>query len=123
VTGFDAVLLRHLLLEKTFMQSILQILAINEREFTYKSGALAGQKGKISEAHCVLLNDDGTAAAVGVLNVPKALQESAKIGTYRAGFALEAPTYGDNQGKIIAALKSLQPVQAKPQAVAGQRAA
>lgn len=102
------------------MQSILEILAINTKEGT---GKKTGQPYKIVEAHCVLRNDDGSAAAVGVLTVPKALEESAKIGVYRAGFALEAPTFGENQGKIVAALKSLmavQPAQLRPAAPKAQ---
>lgn len=91
------------------MQSVLEILTVQTKEGI---GKKSGQAYKIMEAHCVLRNDDGSAAAVGVLTVPKSLEESAKVGLYRAGFALEAPTFGENQGKIVAALKSLMPVAA-----------
>lgn len=89
------------------MQSILEILLVNTKEGTAKK---SGQPYKISEAHCVLRNDDGTAGAVGVLTVPKALEDVAKPGTFTANFSLEAPTFGENAGKIVAALKGLTPV-------------
>lgn len=89
------------------MQSIIEILIVNTKEGKAKK---TGNDYKIMEAHCVLRNDDGTPGAVGVLTVPKALEQSAKPGTYTASFALEAATYGENQGKIVAALKGLVPV-------------
>jgi hypothetical protein len=89
------------------MQTILQILLINTKEGTAKK---TGNAYKISEAHCVLRNEDGSAGAVGVLTIPKELEATAKPGVFTASFALEAPTYGENQGKVIAALKGLVPV-------------
>jgi hypothetical protein len=89
------------------VQSILEILLVNVKTGTSKK---TGQPFAIPEAHCILRNDDGTAGAVGVLQVPKALEEVAKPGIFTAVFALEAPTYGDNQGKIVASLKGLTPM-------------
>lgn len=89
------------------MQSILEILMVNVKEGTSKR---TGNAFSIPEAHCILRNDDGSVGAVGVLNVPKALTEQAKPGLYRAGFSLEASTYGDNAGKIVATLASLTPI-------------
>lgn len=89
------------------MQSIIEILLVNVKEGKAKK---TGNDYRITEAHCVLRNDDGTPGAVGVLTVPKALEESARPGTYTASFALEAATFGENQGKIVAALKGLVPV-------------
>ena len=86
------------------MQTILQILLINTKEGTAKK---TGNAYKISEAHCVLRNEDGSAGAVGVLTIPKELESVAKPGIFTASFALEAPTYGENQGKVVAALKGL----------------
>lgn len=108
VTGQRAALLRCLLIGQT-MQTILQILLINTKEGTAKK---TGNAYKISEAHCVLRNEDGSAGAVGVLTIPKDLEAMAKPGVFTATFALEAPTYGENQGKVIAALKGLTPVPA-----------
>lgn len=91
------------------MQTMIEILLVNTKEGTAKK---TGNAYKISEAHCVLRNDDGSVGAVGVLNVPKPLEDVAKPGLYTASFALEAPTFGENQGKIIAQLKGLVPVPA-----------
>lgn len=107
--GFSAVLLRLLLERHTPMQSYLEILLVNVKTGTSKK---TGNAYSIPEAHCVLRNDDGSAGAVGVLNVPKALEETAKPGLYRASFALEASTFGDNAGKIVATLSGLTPVNA-----------
>lgn len=111
-----AVLLRRLLIGQT-MQTILEILIVNTKEGTAKK---TGNAYKISEAHCVLRDETGAAGAVGVLTVPKELEAVAKPGTYTATFALEAPTYGENQGKVVAALKGLVPVP--PGAFKGNRA-
>lgn len=105
-TGQSAVFLRRLLIGQT-MHSILQILLVNVKEGTAKK---TGNPYKISEAHCVLRDEAGVPSAVGVLNVPKSLEAVAVPGTYSAAFALEAPTYGENQGKIVATLCGLTPV-------------
>lgn len=105
-SGQSAVFLRRLLIGQT-MNSILQILLVNVKEGTAKK---TGNAYKISEAHCVLRDENGNASAVGVLNVPKSLEAAAVPGTYSASFALEAPTYGENQGKIVATLSGLVPV-------------
>ena len=86
------------------MQSKLQILLVNQKTGTAKK---TGNAYDIREAHCILFNDDGTPGAVGVLNVPKALLDKAVPGMYTASFGLEAPTFGENQGKIVAVLADL----------------
>jgi hypothetical protein len=101
--GYTHAFLRGLL-DGATVQSILEILLVNVKAGVSKK---TNQPYSISEAHCVLRNDDGTAGAVGVLQVPKGLEEAAKPGIYSAAFALEAPTYGENQGKIVASLKGL----------------
>lgn len=89
------------------MQTILEILLVNTKTGT---GKKSGQPYSISEAHCVLRDETGKAGAVGVLTVPKDLEATAKPGIYTASFQMEAPTYGENQGKVIAVLKGLIPV-------------
>lgn len=86
------------------MQSILEILVVNVKTGVSKK---TGNPYSIPEAHCVLRNDDGTVGAVGVLKVPKTLEAVAKPGIFTAAFALEALTFGDNAGQIIASLKGL----------------
>ena len=89
------------------MQSILEILVVNTKTGKSKK---TGNDYSIPEAQCVLRNDDGTVAAVGVLVIPKHLEETAKPGQYTGSFALEAATFGENQGRIVAKLTGLTPL-------------
>ena len=89
------------------MQSILEILVVNTKSGTSKK---TGNAYSIPEAQCVLKNEDGTVAAVGVLVIPKQLEEQAKPGSYTGTFALEAATFGENQGRIVAKLTGLTPL-------------
>lgn len=89
------------------MQSILEILVVTVKAGNAKK---TGQPYSISEAHCILKNDDGTPGAVGVLVVPKALEAVAVRGTYTANFALQAASYGEQQGRIVAVLSGLTPL-------------
>lgn len=91
------------------MQSILEILVINTKSGKSKK---TGNDYSIPEAQCVLKNEDGTVAAVGVLVIPKHLEEQAKPGAYTGSFALEAATFGENQGRIVAKLVGLTPLPA-----------
>jgi hypothetical protein len=91
------------------MQTILEILLVNTKAGNAKK---TGLPYSISEAHCVLRDETGKAGAVGVLTVPKGLEAAAVPGIYTASFAMEAPTYGEMQGKVIAVLKGLVPVPA-----------
>lgn len=91
------------------MQSILEILVVNTKSGKSKK---TGNDYSIPEAQCVLKNDDGTVAAVGVLVIPKQLEELAKPGSYTGSFALEAATFGENQGRIVAKLVGLTPLPA-----------
>jgi hypothetical protein len=91
------------------MHAVLEILVINTKAGNAKK---TGLPYSISEAHCVLRDAAGAAGAVGVLTIPKKLEEVAKPGLFTASFTLEAPTYGPDQGKVVAALAGLVPIQA-----------
>lgn len=94
--------------ESYIMQSILEILVIHVKEGKAKK---TGADYRIPEAHCVLRNDDDSVAAVGLLVIPKDLEEVAKAGQkYTASFALEAASFGENQGRIVARLVGLTPI-------------
>lgn len=90
-----------------FMQSILEILVVNTKSGIAKK---SGQPYSIPEAQCVLRNGDGTVGAVGVLSVPKSLEDIAKPGLYTGSFALEASNFGDDRGRIVARLVGLTPI-------------
>jgi len=84
------------------MQSILQVLVagpVEDKEWE-------GRKYKAQSAECVLLNDDGTPAQVGVLRVPEHMHGEVKAGTYIGSFALRP----DRKTRILGAvLTGLQP--------------
>ena len=61
-------------------------------------------------ARTALLNDDGELETVGRLRVPRDLVELAKVGTYRATFALSVPDYGEFKGDVVSVLTGLVPV-------------
>ena len=69
---------------------ILEILVINVKSGKSKK---SGNDYSIPEAQCILRNDDGSAAAVGVLVIPKALEDVAKPGIFTGSFALNPPVY------------------------------
>ncbi|WP_454903229.1 cellulose synthase [Variovorax gossypii] len=100
------------------MQSILEILVINTKTGKSKK---TGNDYSIPEAQCVLRNDDQSVAAVGVLVIPKHLEDQAKPGLFTGSFALEAATFGENQGRIVAKLVGLTPLP--PSALRRQPAA
>jgi hypothetical protein len=108
VTGGQRAALLRCLLQGQTMNSILEILVINTKEGKSKKPPYADYK--ISEAHCVLRDENGAAGAVGVLTIPRELEASARVGVFTAGFTLDARTYGEDAGKIVASLKSLTPV-------------
>lgn len=88
--------------------STIQVLKVNPVE----SGIAkkTGQPWERHTAECMLLNDDGTIECVGRLVIPTAMREAFAIGTFRAGFALVVPTFGDSKGDITSRLVSLTPV-------------
>lgn len=87
----------------------LQILKIDTKEGVSRK---SGLPYKISEAHSIIFNPDGTPHAVGVLVLPKALEADAKPGMFNAQFSLEAGTRGDDQGRILARIAALTAVTA-----------
>lgn len=89
------------------MQTILEILLVSVKAGNAKK---TGNPYSISEAHCILRNDDGTPGAVGVLVVPKPLEPVAKRGMFTASFGLQAASFGEQQGRIIAVLTGLTPL-------------
>lgn len=90
------------------MHSIIEILSVETKTGKAKK---TGNDYSITEAQCVLRSESGGAPVVGVLVVPKGMEDVAKVGTFTASFALEAARYGEDQGRIVARLTGLIPVQ------------
>jgi hypothetical protein len=90
------------------VQSIIQILKLNDpKTGTSKK---TGNPYDMQDAECLLLTPDGGIDQVGVLQVPKALRETVKPGTYTATFALNA---NFASRRIEAVLTGLVPLPAR----------
>lgn len=89
------------------MQSILEILKVDTNSGIAKK---SGQPYSITEAHCILREADGSVGAVGLLVVPKLLVPKAVPGLYTASFGLVTGRMGEDQGRIVARLADLTPI-------------
>lgn len=88
------------------MQSILQIIKVNEE----KTGVKDGRPWAIQDCECILLKDTGEPDQVGVLSLPKDLRGKVVPGTFLGTFALRADL---RSRRIEAVLTGLQPYAAK----------
>lgn len=84
------------------MQAIVQIIKVNEE----KTGVKDGRPWAIQDCECLLLNDDGSPAQVGVLSLPKDLRGTVTKGIYTGSFSLQADL---RSRRIEARLVGLQP--------------
>lgn len=98
------------------MQSILQIIKVNE----LRTGNKDGRTWEMQDAECILLNDSGEVESVGVLQLPKELRGQTKTGTYLGSFALR-PNLSTR--RIEAVLTGLQPYAVKALKSSGGAAA
>lgn len=89
------------------MQSILQILKVNE--LRKGISAKTNKPWEMQDAECILINADGSVGSVGVLQLPKSImgEKAPAAGTYTATFALVS---GMTDRKINAVLTALTPV-------------
>lgn len=88
------------------MQSILQIIKVNDE----KSGVKDGRPWAIQDCECILLKDTGEPDQVGVLSLPKDLRGKVIPGTFLGTFALRADL---RSRRIEAVLTGLQPYATK----------
>lgn len=88
--------------------SIIKIIKINEK----RTGSKDGRAWEMQDAECILLDENGEEAQVGVLSLPKHLRgDSAPArGIYLGSFALQA---GMRDRRIEAVLTGLQPYGVK----------
>lgn len=84
------------------MQSILQIIKVNEA----KTGVKDGRPWEIQDCECILLKEDGSPDQVGVLSLPKDLRGKTSPGVYLGSFILRADL---RSRRIEAQLVGLQP--------------
>lgn len=91
------------------LTSTIQILKVSE-ELSKKLNPDTGKPYVSHVARTALINDDGELETVGRLRVPRELVDVAKVGTYRASFALRVPDYGPDKGDVVSVLTGLVPV-------------
>lgn len=96
--------LRGHFLRGTYMQSILQILKVNDlKKGTSKK---TGQPYEMQDAECLILKETGEVDQVGVLRIPKDLRGQLVPGVYLGRYALRP----DMQTReIVPVLVGLQP--------------
>lgn len=87
------------------MQSIIQILKVND----LRTGNKDGRAWEMQDAECVLLNDDGTPASVGVLSLPKDLRGKVQPGVYLGSFALRPDMSSRKIGAVLVGLNPMPP--------------
>lgn len=87
------------------MQTLINILKLND--IKRGTSQKTGRPYEMQDAECLLLNDDGTLAGVGVLQVPRELMSSVAVGIFTASFALKA---NFASRRIEAVLTGLVPV-------------
>ena len=88
--------------------STIQILKVSQ-ELSKKINPDTGKPYESTIARTALINDDNELETVGRLRVPRDLVGVAKVGVFRAGFALRVPDYGADKGDVVAVLTSLTP--------------
>lgn len=91
--------------EEITMQSTITIFKLDEvKKGTSKK---TGQPYEIHTAQAALIDDAGAIDTVGVLDIPQALRDQVKPGTYRGSFAMKTNFMN---GRIEAVLTGLVPV-------------
>jgi hypothetical protein len=87
------------------MQSILQILKVNEiKEGKAKA---TGNEYRLQDCECVLLDEKGDVGEVGVLSLPRDWIGNVKPGIYLGSFALRANKGREGGRRIEAVLTAL----------------
>lgn len=89
--------------------SVIQIIKVGE----VQKKSWEGRNYDVQECECILLNDDGTPEAVGVLRLDEKMRgdKAPSLGTYTAKFSLK-PSPKDR--KIGAVLTGLTPFNRQP---------
>ncbi|RYH38513.1 MAG: hypothetical protein EON54_18965 [Alcaligenaceae bacterium] len=102
--------------------STIQILK-SEVQLSKKLNPDTGKPYESTIARVALLDDDGVLQTVGRLRVPRDLVDQAKVGTYRASFALQVPDFGEFKGEVISVLTGLVGINPARMSAPGKAAA
>lgn len=95
------------------LTSLVQVIKVNE----LRTGSKDGRAWEMQDAECILLDDEGQPAQVGVLMLPKSMRgdNAPKRGVYVGAFSLQA---GMRDRRIEAQLVNLTPYEVRKPAVA-----
>ncbi|KTT20393.1 hypothetical protein [Pseudacidovorax intermedius] len=87
--------------------ALIQIIKVNEK----RGGTKDGRAWEMQDAECLLLNEDGTPAQVGVLMLPKQLrgEHEPKPGFYSGAFALGVSLRDRRVEAMLTGLSPLPP--------------
>lgn len=87
--------------------SLIKIIVVNEA----RSGTKDGRNWSMQDCECILLNDDGSAKSVGVLQLPKEIRERGEVkpGDYSGSFALKPDLRTRRIEAVLTGLTPLQP--------------
>jgi hypothetical protein len=91
------------------MQSVLQIIVVNE----VKKGVKDGRAWELQDAECILLDEHGAPKQVGVLAIPKELRGAVRVGTYTGEFVLRTELRSRRIEAVLTSLAPYTPTKAK----------
>lgn len=94
------------------MQSLLQILAVND----VRDGQSGDRKWQSQTVEAAVLDDTGKPVKVGRLRVPKDLIGKVEAGIFMGSFALDRDETREGGGYLVSRLVGLQPYSVRKSA-------
>lgn len=91
------------------MQSLLQVLAVNEP----RTGEKDGRTWQSQDVEAITRGEDGSFGKAGRLRLPKELVGAVTPGLFMGSFSLERDESREGGGRLIAKLVGLQPYALK----------
>lgn len=89
--------------------SKIQVLAVENEDRISKS---KGTTYRHFVARCVVMADDGSVITVGALRSNQmlpALRDLVKPGSFRVGYSVMVPDWGDDKGDVVSVITELTP--------------
>lgn len=91
------------------MQSLLQVLAVNEP----RTGEKDGRKWQSQDVEAITRGEDGSYGKSGRMRLPKDLVGAVTPGLYMASFCLDRDESREGGGRLVSKLVGLQPYALK----------
>lgn len=95
------------------MHALIQVLRVNEMRSGTSMKTGTPRQWEMQDAECLILNDDGSVAQVGVLQVPKELRGQLQPGIYTGAFALRPDLQTRRIGAVLVGLTPVPPAAFK----------